>query len=318
MKRALRRYRSFHWAKVARSCGLVGWLLICTVPSTNLAWADQAPAAEQEDEEADPFDKVLKLQPGLATHVKRARYSTEWAFGSVLAFAAKTCGATEEQQVRMKALARTEIKPQLAKLAKEMEQQFGVAARQPGKVVDASKLRDEATERILRSVLWPDLKPDEPLPAKLEKWREEARARTEYHHRTNATFVIDILADRLVLSPDQVQEIIDAITPIWKTKWDCYLQIMQNNPQFFPPLPDKCLKPYLSEIQFESWQTMEKHQLGGMSWQLTSNSIFRERLKRHPWFDVEQPVKQQAVAKSGEAQKAPPAVRADQGGHRLE
>ena len=252
-------------------------------------WAGRLVEVEFKSEmkaEVDPFAKLLKQQPGLQHQVQMTRRQVQWTFGGDLSFAARICKASDEQKKQMKKLARAEYKKMLTKAAKEMERQFMGGRVQQRKLEDPAKARRNATERVVRAAIWPELMPlpKDPLPDRLEEWRTESKAREEFRNRTNATVLINVLGDRLLLSQEQHGKIVDAVTSVWDSKWDYYVQLIVHNPQFFPRFPDRCLEPHLSEEQFGYWKTMSKQEIHGSGWQ-NMHSLFLDQNAQNEWFD---------------------------------
>jgi len=110
------------------------------------------------------------------------------------------------------------------------------------------------------------------------------------------------------LSPAQREALTHSIQEVWQRNGQRYLQIMSNNPQFFPPVPDEAVLPHLNDIQTKQWNSRQRQSLG-FSWQNSLNyGLFRNLQQANDWF--EKPAENVAGNGAGVLQFFAPAVAA--------
>ena len=245
--------------------------------------------ANVEIDENDPFAQILKQQPGFAEQVRMCKSQIESQFGVDLTFAARSFEADEQQRLKMKQLAQEEIKKQYVSAAKAMNVQFlGIGRLNAQKQVRPEELRRNCVKRIVRGV-FVDGKddPSKQVVENYKKWRTECEARAAYKNTANATIAVNTLDKRLFFSATQHEKLVESVASVWEEDWDYYIQLMPHNPQFFPPLPDKCLKPWLEEHQMVAWKNLNYQHTSGMGWQFNGGGFFgmNQNQQKNFWFD---------------------------------
>ncbi len=243
-----------------------------------------------EIDENDPFAKILKQQPGFAEQVRMAKAAIESRFGAELSCAARAFEANEEQKLKMKQLAQKEIRAQYVEAARQMNMQFfGVGRQKGGDKVRPEELRRRGVKRIVSGVFGDEKdKLSKPIAEKYKKWRDECEARVVFKNTTHATVAVNTLDKRLFLTAIQHEKLVESIASVWEEDWDCYIQLMPSNPEYFPPLPEDCLKPWLEEHQMAAWKNSNYQHVGGMGWQFNGGGFFgAQQQKKNFWFDEE-------------------------------
>lgn len=261
-----------------------------------------------EIDEDDPFAEILKKQPQFAAHVQQQRSMVEWTVGGDLTFAARACEATEEERAQMRAAAQPALRRILVQVAKSMRAQFGLGPFiNNRKAQSARKQRRECVEEVLTAVYWPEKDDGQEKPTQFVAWEEACKERDAYVFEANSRVFVNALNERLFLDKDQRTALTKSIAEVWKDEWLAYVNIMIHNPEYFPNIPSKALKPHLTEEQYQVWKGMPKTQMGVMAWQNNGTGFFNmgQNQKKNPWFDD----KGKKNAKVGGAAQAIRAVR---------
>lgn len=168
---------------------------------------------------------------------------------SELAFLRRTCGIDPKQ-----------FKP----LAKEsggrlrfMVREYAVAigSRRGGAYSSVPEMTDPRTrvQRLLADVIQSKLSPEQ-----AQRYREESDRRTASRRRTIVLNLVAALDERLVLSVDQREKLVQSLLANYQDAWDQWLQMLCYNPQTFPAIPDSAIVPLLNEKQQSVWRQTPK------------------------------------------------------------
>jgi hypothetical protein len=95
---------------------------------------------------------------------------------------------------------------------------------------------------------------------------QQARLRKELEERAASrrqVFVDNLVAKLdgdLVLTADQRDRLVKALSANWNDAWGQSLQMLQNLDSFFPNIPDQVVAPILTDNQKEVWRRIPKNQ----------------------------------------------------------
>ena len=204
-------------------------------------------------------------------------------FGAELTFAKQLCEPNEAQIQQMKAMAKPELETALQKFAIQQAPMMGIQLGgrrvQNRKQLEAENIFnafESATDRIVAEI----------FPAEeVALYREEQAERKAFRARSGAMALVAHLDSQFRLSQQQREDLTDELQESWKREWQHYLQILPNNPQFFPPVPNNLIVRHLNDVQAKLWRGLNKHQLG-MHWQnLVNQGQFRNFKPEIDWFE---------------------------------
>ena len=227
-----------------------------------------------EIDEDDPFAALLKKQPQWGAHVQQTRNAVEAMVGGDFSFAARVCESNDEERAKMRRLARVEIREIMVVVAKQMMAQFGGGPFMRNRDnKSAAEMRKNAVERVLTGVYWTGKANGQEKPSQIKKWETAHASREKYANEAYARVFVGALSQQLYLDKPQREALTESIADCWKEEWLIYIDNMIHNPEYFPSLPSKAIKPHVSDEQYQLWKDMPKSQFGTNSqWRMGGNT----------------------------------------------
>jgi hypothetical protein len=99
---------------------------------------------------------------------------------------------------------------------------------------------------------------------KARLYRQECDKLAEWRRHAVIMNLVASLDERLVLSPQQRDKLVESLSPKYDSSWDAYCEIYTSNPQYWPTIPDPLIVPLLDERQKGIWQQAMKPNFGRM------------------------------------------------------
>jgi hypothetical protein len=99
-------------------------------------------------------------------------------------------------------------------------------------------------------------------PEQLERYKAEAKARTEQRKRATITSAIARLDTALSLTKEQREKINEAITVKWRDEWEQWLMVSRYGDQYYPQVPQDVVIPHLDSEQRVVWNSLQKIGVG--------------------------------------------------------
>ena len=93
---------------------------------------------------------------------------------------------------------------------------------------------------------------------KARLYRQECDKRIEAHKHATILNLVAALDERLVLTSQQRDKLVESLTEKYDASWEQYLEIYGGFDQFFPSIPDPSIVPLLDEKQKSVWQESAK------------------------------------------------------------
>lgn len=246
------------------------------------------PAVPQAKHEAKPNgDELFAKNPQLNAIVEQMREQLQPLFAAELTFAKAVCQPNAEQLQKMKVQASPELEKALRSFALQQAPMMGIqigggqawgrgVPHQQPEASDILNLFESSASRIVAGVFPPET---------VALYQAEQLHREKFRARSGAMALVVHLDERFRLSQDQRDQLTDSIQQVWQREWQVYLQFMDNNPQFFPQVPDDSVVPHLTDVQAKQWRAMQRQSLG-LSWQNLHNQQFFQGVKpEDDWFE---------------------------------
>ena len=92
------------------------------------------------------------------------------------------------------------------------------------------------------------------------RYKEELKERARSRKQLFIDNFVAKLDDDLVLTAEEREKLVKALTDNWKDEWGQSLQMLQNLDSFFPNIPDRVVVPILSKQQREVWRRIPRNQ----------------------------------------------------------
>ena len=99
-------------------------------------------------------------------------------------------------------------------------------------------------------------------PEQIERYRRESKERDASRKRAVVCYMVARADQTLVLSVEQREKLVLALTDNYSDAWERTISIWRNNPQFIPSIPDSQIVPLLSENQKTVWRRIQKMNFG--------------------------------------------------------
>jgi len=243
----------------------------------------QVPEAAQPVRDAKAIaqeKKIIAANPQLQAIVAQMRKQLQPFFAVELTFAKNVCQATPEQVKKMKVLAKPALEQVLQSLAIQQGGQRGLVRAWGGRQQQPKDILEQfevAASRIVTEIFPPET---------VAIYQDEQRHRAEFRAKAGAMALVAHLDTKLRFNSRQREYLTDSLQSQWRRSWQRYLQIMDSNPQFFPPVPDQAIVPHLNGVQVKQWKNRQRQDLG-FHWQnLNMNQgQFRNMKQEVDWFE---------------------------------
>lgn len=95
-------------------------------------------------------------------------------------------------------------------------------------------------------------------PEQVERYEEECAHRTARRKRAVVLNLVAKLDDKLSLSSDQREKLVESLTAGYQETWGQWLVMLTHIAQFTPDIPQDCVLPALSEKQKAVWRETPK------------------------------------------------------------
>ncbi|MEO8497555.1 MAG: hypothetical protein ABI614_21005 [Planctomycetota bacterium] len=178
-----------------------------------------------------------------------------------LSFINRVCDLNLDQRQKIKAVSAMCLKGAARKYAVTQNGMMqGVFRGGTPTVPDPTDLIHQALAQVLGETLQPEQR---------AAYDGEMAQRKSFRKRVAIDCVIAIIDERLVLAVEQRQKLAEALDKNWQPGWVQSLEVMVNNNQYLPSIPDQFVVPVLNEIQKRVWLSDRKQNFatwGGFAW----------------------------------------------------
>jgi len=175
-----------------------------------------------------------------------------------LSFINRACDLKLEQRKKIKAVSDQCLQGAARKYALAQHgMQRGVRQQV---VPDPTDLLHQALAKVLQETLRPEQK---------TAYDDEMATRKAHRKRVAVENVVAMIDARIVLTIDQRQKLTESLDKNWQSQWVQSIEMMINNNQYLPNIPDQFVMPTLNETQKQVWRTIPKNNYavwGGFGW----------------------------------------------------
>ena len=157
-------------------------------------------------------------------------------------------------------------KEQRDEITKASEQRLRVAVKE---YAIAQNNRNQGRARVRAQVLPDPRKLVQQQLAKLAKqklsaeqveaYQQECDKRNAHRKRAAVLSLVAKLDEELVLSVEQRSKLIESLSSNWQDAWGQSMEMLINNNQYLPSIPDQHVTPVLNETQKTVWRGAQKH-----------------------------------------------------------
>lgn len=168
-----------------------------------------------------------------------------------LSFINRACDLNLEQRKKIKSVSDRCLKAACRKYAMTQNGMMrgGFApARQPT-IPDPTDLVHRSLARILSETLQPEQK---------SAYDDEMEKRRAQRKQVSVENLVAIIDERLVLSADQRKQLLESLNKNWQPSWVQSMQMLMNNNQYLPSIPDRFVVSALNDAQKKVWRTIPK------------------------------------------------------------
>jgi hypothetical protein len=214
-------------------------------------------------------ENIFAANPQLQAVFVQMQQQLKPFFAVELTFAKTVCQPSPKQIIQMKRRATPAFDQVIRSLAIEQ-------GRGQGQQKDVGEQFEAAAGQIVAEV----------FPAEtVLVYQEELRHRAEFQARVGAQSLVSHLDTQLRLNASQREALADSIQAEWQRGWLIYVQFLENNPEFFPPVTDQAILPHLNKDQAQQWKGMTRGNVV-LGWQhLNMNrGVLREIKQEIDWF----------------------------------
>ncbi len=99
-------------------------------------------------------------------------------------------------------------------------------------------------------------------PEQLERYGRESKQRDASRKRAVASYMVSRADQTLMLSVEQREKLLLALTEHYSDAWERTISIWRSNPQYMPTIMDAQITPLLNENQKAVWQKIQKVNFG--------------------------------------------------------
>lgn len=179
-----------------------------------------------------------------------------------LSFINRTCELSLPQRKKIKAASDKCLKAAVRKYAMTQNGMMrgGWGGRQQPTMPDPTNLLHKSLGNVLSNTL---------DGAQTKRYDEEMAQRNAVRKRVAVQNVVVIIDDHLVLTLDQRKELTALLDKNWQASWVQSIEMLLNNNQYLPSIPDRFVTPVLKETQKKVWRAAQKQNYmvwGGFAW----------------------------------------------------
>jgi hypothetical protein len=99
------------------------------------------------------------------------------------------------------------------------------------------------------------------LPAdQAARYQDELKKRAAAHRRVALRNLVARLDHDMLLSPGQRDKISESLAAHWDDSWAQSTEMLMNDNNYLPLIPDRDVAPFLNESQVKIWKTIPKYQ----------------------------------------------------------
>jgi hypothetical protein len=106
-------------------------------------------------------------------------------------------------------------------------------------------------------------------PEQRTAYDNEMALRKAYRQRAAIENVVALIDERLVLTIDQRQKLTESLNKNWQASWVQSIEMLINNNQYLPSIPDQFVVSALNDTQKKVWRAAQKQNFmvwGGFGW----------------------------------------------------
>jgi hypothetical protein len=118
-------------------------------------------------------------------------------------------------------------------------------------------------------------------PEKAAAYQKELDLRDAARRRVARLNLVAAVDKRLLLSAEQRDKLDELLEKNWQSSWN-QLQILMQDGQYFPPMPDEKILPLLTESQKSVWRAIQK---GNVFWGFELNMFQGIEIEDEVWPD---------------------------------
>jgi len=179
-----------------------------------------------------------------------------------LSFINRTCDLKLQQRQKIKAVSDRCLKAAVRKYAMTQNGMMrgGWGGQNQHTMPEPTQLLHQAMSGLLNETLQPDQK---------KRYDEEMAHRKAIRKRVSVVNVVAIMDEHLVLTIGQRKELTELLDKNWRESWVQSVEMLLNNNQYMPSIPDRFVTPVLNETQKSVWRSAQKQNYmvwGGFGW----------------------------------------------------
>lgn len=165
-----------------------------------------------------------------------------------LSFINRACDLNLQQRKKIKAASDKCLKATVRKYAMTQNGMMRGGGRQSA-TMDPTELLHLALGKILKETLQPE---------QLTTYEDEMATRRAHRTRVAIENVVALIDERLVLTIDQRKKLTESLDKNWQASWVQSLEMLINNNQYLPSIPDRYVVSALNETQKKVWRATQK------------------------------------------------------------
>lgn len=165
-----------------------------------------------------------------------------------LSFIHRACDLNLEQRKKIKASADQCLRGAVRKYSMAQQGMLRRAGVQR-LILDPTDLLHQALAKVLKETLQPEQQ---------AAYDAEMAKREAYRQQVAIENVVAIIDERLVLTSDQRRALTESLEKHWQPAWVQSIEMLMNNTQNLPSIPEQFVVPILNETQKQVWQTTQK------------------------------------------------------------
>lgn len=164
-----------------------------------------------------------------------------------LLFLRSVCDLTFEQRRALSKESDQVLKDAVTPYVEAQQQMMrGVAAQYP----DTRKVLQQSLEKAVKKHLSPE---------QATRYHAELEKRATEWKDAGVRLLVAKMDENLVLSSDQREKISKSLFEHWNDSWTQVVEMLQQNDQVFPMIPNQHVAPYLNASQKRVWDGMPKN-----------------------------------------------------------
>jgi hypothetical protein len=220
-------------------------------------------AMEADGAEAAGLEQILevKVDANVANIEKQFIPQFKPLLTAELSFIHRVCDLNLEQRKKIHAASDKCLQAAVRKYAVTQNMMMrGGLGRVQRTSQDPTVLLHLALAEVLNKTLQPEQR---------TAYDNEMALRKAYRQRAAIENVVALIDERLVLTIDQRQKLTESLNKNWQASWVQSIEMLINNNQYLPSIPDQFVVSALNDTQKKVWRAAQKQNFmvwGGFGW----------------------------------------------------